>query len=162
MRFSLITFAVLGCFLLPHTLAQSGKRALDLPGGRADGSVLLPNQWSLRPVGRQVPVGDFPANMAVHPSGRYAAILHCGYGKHEVVVISDGLWRQRFGADPAVIGRTLRIDTKPHTIVGVMPANFRYLSSAPKRWTPLCFSDDERKADRRHANNMDMIARLRP
>ncbi len=58
------------------------------PGRQPDGSILLPNQWSLRPVGRQVELGDFPENVAVHPSGRYAAVLHAGYGKHEVIVVS--------------------------------------------------------------------------
>jgi YVTN family beta-propeller protein len=57
------------------------------PGRQADGSVLLPNQWSLRPVGRQVELGDFPVNMAVHPSGRYAAVLHCGYSAHQIFVV---------------------------------------------------------------------------
>ncbi|MBU6400859.1 MAG: beta-propeller fold lactonase family protein [Verrucomicrobia bacterium] len=57
------------------------------PGRRADGSVLLPNQWSLRPAGRQVPLGDFPVNIAVHPGSRYAAVLHCGYGRQEIVVV---------------------------------------------------------------------------
>ena len=84
------------------------------------------------------------------------------YGKNQVVVLSDGLWRQRFGADPKAIGRTLRIDTTPYTIIGVMPAGFRFLSQTAKLWTPLCFSDDDRKADRRHSNNMEMFARLRP
>lgn len=58
-----------------------------LPGLRPDGSVLLPNQWSLRPVGRQLPLGDFPVNIALHPAGTLAAILHCGYGQHEVVIV---------------------------------------------------------------------------
>jgi DNA-binding beta-propeller fold protein YncE len=57
------------------------------PGPQADGSVVLPNQWSLRPVGRQVEVGDFPSTIAVHPSGRHAVVLHCGYGPHELVVL---------------------------------------------------------------------------
>ncbi|MFA6047121.1 MAG: SMP-30/gluconolactonase/LRE family protein, partial [Phycisphaerales bacterium] len=52
-----------------------------------DGSVLLPNQWSLRPVGRQVNVGDFPANVALHPAGTWAAVLHCGWGQHEVRIL---------------------------------------------------------------------------
>jgi effector-binding domain-containing protein len=44
----------------------------------------------LRPAGKQVPLGDFPVNIALHPSGKYAAILHAGYGAHEVVtVIAD-------------------------------------------------------------------------
>lgn len=58
-----------------------------LPGQQPDGSVLLPNQWSLRPVGRQVPLGDFPVNIAVHPGGRYAAVLHSGYGKQLIAVV---------------------------------------------------------------------------
>jgi DNA-binding beta-propeller fold protein YncE len=58
-----------------------------LPGPRADGSVLLPNQWTIRPAGRQIELSDFPAAIAVHPAGIYAAILHAGYGKHAVVVV---------------------------------------------------------------------------
>ncbi len=62
----------------------------EVPGQRADGSVLLPNQWILRPVGKQVVVGDFPVNIAVHPSGKWAAVLHCGYGPHDIVVLDLG------------------------------------------------------------------------
>ena len=65
----------------------SAPAKVELPGLRPDGSVLLPNQWSLRPAGRQVPLGDFPVNIAVHPGGRFAAVLHCGYGQHEVIVV---------------------------------------------------------------------------
>ena len=57
------------------------------PGPQADGSVVLPNQWSLRPTGKQVEVGDFPVNIAIHPDGRHAVILHCGFGPHELAVI---------------------------------------------------------------------------
>ena len=58
-----------------------------LPGQKTDGSVLLPNQWSLRPAGNQIELGDFPVNIAVHPKGKFAAILHCGHGKHEIIVV---------------------------------------------------------------------------
>src|ERR1043166_3871721 len=51
-----------------------------LPGKQADGSVLLPNQWSLRPVGRQIELRDFPVNVAVHPGGGFAAVQHRGPG----------------------------------------------------------------------------------
>ena len=57
------------------------------PGLEPNGSVLLPNQWSLRPAGNSVQLGDFPVNIAVHPGSQYAAILHCGYGQHEIVVV---------------------------------------------------------------------------
>jgi putative ABC transport system permease protein len=43
-----------------------------------------------------------------------------------VVVISDGLWRRNYGADPNVIGRTLRVDNDPYTIIGVLPPGFRH------------------------------------
>jgi YVTN family beta-propeller protein len=60
---------------------------VELPGLRPDGSVLLPNQWSLRPVGKQVQLGDFPVNIAVHPGGRYVAVMHSGYGPHEIIIV---------------------------------------------------------------------------
>ena len=59
----------------------------ELPGLKPDGSVLLPNQWSLRPAGRQVDLGDFPINLAVHPGGRYAVLLHTGFSAHELMVV---------------------------------------------------------------------------
>jgi DNA-binding beta-propeller fold protein YncE len=73
--------------------AESGKRKTEsgkriLPGVAADGSIRLPNQWSLRPAGKQIGLGDFPVNLALHPSGRWLAALHAGYGTHEVVIVS--------------------------------------------------------------------------
>src|SRR5207245_5082464 len=57
------------------------------PGVQPSGTILLPNQWSLRPAGRQLELGDFPVNAALHPSGRWLAVLHAGYGTHEVAVV---------------------------------------------------------------------------
>jgi DNA-binding beta-propeller fold protein YncE len=57
------------------------------PGPQPDGTVLLPNQWSLNPVGRQIPVGDFPVQIVLHPAGRFAAVLHSGHGQHEIVLL---------------------------------------------------------------------------
>ncbi len=86
---SLILLGI-GCHSTPHQDSRSDAEdsvTAAFPGPRADGSVLLPNQWSLNPVGRQIVVGDFPVNMAIHPGGRYVAILHCGYGPHELAVL---------------------------------------------------------------------------
>jgi len=52
------------------------------------------------------------------------------------VVVSDGLWRARFGADPSVVGRTMWLDKKPYRIVGVAPAGFHVPPTA-QLWTPL-------------------------
>jgi len=84
------------------------------------------------------------------------------YGKNDVVILNDGLWRQDFGADPAAIGKPLRIDGNPKTVIGVMAPGFSFGTSKAQLWTPLCFSDDDRKPEQRHSNNMQMIARLRP
>ena len=53
-----------------------------------------------------------------------------------VVILSDGLWRRRFGADPGVVGRVVRINDVARTIVGVMPAGFVFPTGA-ELWTPL-------------------------
>jgi DNA-binding beta-propeller fold protein YncE len=58
-----------------------------LPGLQKSGEVRLPNQWSLRPAGKQVALGDFPVNLAIHPGGQWAAVLHAGYGTHEIAIV---------------------------------------------------------------------------
>ncbi|MBX7246821.1 MAG: bifunctional YncE family protein/alkaline phosphatase family protein [Candidatus Sumerlaeaceae bacterium] len=56
--------------------------------------IWLPNQWTLRPAGKSVPTGDLPISIAVSPDGKYGAVLHCGYGKHEVRVFDLESQRQ--------------------------------------------------------------------
>jgi putative ABC transport system permease protein len=53
-----------------------------------------------------------------------------------VAVISDSLWRRRYQGDPSVIGRIIRLDAMPHTIVGVMPPKFRFPSTT-ELWIPI-------------------------
>jgi YVTN family beta-propeller protein len=66
-----------------------------LPGVQPSGAILLPNQWSLRPAGKQLPLGDFPVNLALHPSGQWLAVLHAGFGTHEVVIVDLNRNRQK-------------------------------------------------------------------
>ena len=68
-------------------LPLCGQQATRWPGLRPDGTMLLPNQWSLRPASTHVELGDFPVNIQMHPKGQFAAILHCGYSKHEIVIV---------------------------------------------------------------------------
>lgn len=58
-----------------------------LPGAQLDGSVRLPSTWSIRPAGTQIELGDFPVNMAIHPDRRWLAVLHAGYGTHEIQMV---------------------------------------------------------------------------
>lgn len=61
--------------------------ATQLPGPLPDGAVQLPNQWQLHPAGKQVQLGSFPVNIAIEPNGKYAVVLHSGYGPHELAVV---------------------------------------------------------------------------
>ncbi len=72
----------------PVAAAKVQTRAtLRLPGVQPGGVTLLPNQWSLQPAGKHLALGDFPVTIAIHPTENVAAILHAGYGEHEVVLV---------------------------------------------------------------------------
>lgn len=91
MRFTssrlLIIAGLLWMSLPPAATGEGAPPIRALPGLRDDGSVLLPNQWSLTPAGEQIDLGDFPVNIALHPKGRFAAVLHCGFSRHEIIVV---------------------------------------------------------------------------
>lgn len=77
-----------------------------------------------------------------------------------VVILSDGLWRRRFGADRSVIGRTVQLNSVPRTIIGVMPAGFVFPPGA-ELWTPLSVAGTfGRERDGRFLSGV--LARLRP
>src|SRR6185436_2743868 len=99
-----------GCAHKPERV----QTELDLPGPRGEGVVQLPNMWSLRPVGRQVALGDFPVNIAVHPDGKYAAILHSGHGQHEIVIVEIASARiiSRASLDESFYGLAFASDGK--------------------------------------------------
>ena len=70
-------------------------------------------------------------------------------GEHRVVILSHRYWRTRFGQDPAIIGRTIRVDGEPHAVIGVMPASindWRHLGPVDL-YRPLALTPMER-ADR--------------
>lgn len=76
-------------------------------------------------------------------------------GGLRTIVLSDSLWRRRFGADPAVVGRTIRLDETPFHVVGVLPAGFVVPTGddSPQAWAALLRSDyvpDERTQRRHH------------
>ena len=58
-------------------------------------------------------------------------------GAPETVIIADGYWKRRFGGDRSVIGRTMVIDARARTVVGVMPSGFRFLTRTPDVYLPL-------------------------
>ena len=69
-------------------------------------------------------------------------------GNTRVVLLSDGLWRRAFGGDPAAIGRTLTLNSQPYTIVGVLPASFRWGDNSDML-APLAPDPARNRADHR-------------
>ncbi len=92
-------------------------------------------------------------------------------GSDRVVMLSYGLWQQRFGADPTVIGRSITLNDASFTIVGVLPDDFRFTegSNLPRVfkfaaradiWTPLV--QTEARVKNRGNHNLAVVGRLKP
>ena len=79
-------------------------------------------------------------------------------GSAPIVILSHRLWQSRFGGDPAVIGRTVILDNKRYTVVGILPAGFQLLRWADV-WMPLGQFDDDLTEHIHHA--FVAIARLK-
>jgi len=58
-------------------------------------------------------------------------------GAPDVAVLTQGLWQSRFGGERNIVGRTVRIDGKPHTVVGILPASFNFPFNAVQLWLPM-------------------------
>jgi putative ABC transport system permease protein len=81
-------------------------------------------------------------------------------GAAGVVLLSDRLWRERFGADPEVLGRKLLLDGEPHEVVGVMPRGFLFPQRKTDLWTPFRFA--ESAYEDRNDTFLSVVARLKP
>ncbi len=79
-----------------------------------------------------------------------------------VVLLSHGFWRDQMGADPAALGTTLRLDGIPHTVVGVMPAGFRFPGAGRdiQMYVPLALAAPDE--DQRGAHFLNVLGRTRP
>ncbi len=81
-----------------------------------------------------------------------------------VVILTDAYWRQRLNSDPDVLGREIRVNGVQRKIVGVLPPDFRFLSSEARLFLPLTSRLSERGPKERHSGGggTHMIARLKP
>src|SRR5215472_4811815 len=88
---------------------------------------------------------------------------------HNVVILSSGLWKRRYGADRSILGHSIYLDRVPYTVIGVMPADFqfplkggRYWNSEPAEiWAPEAFTPYEMQNWRGNFNH-SVLARLKP
>lgn len=78
-----------------------------------------------------------------------------------VVIIADELWRRRFGADPAIVGREITLDEMPYLVAGVMPPGFENVSQpSAEIWTPLQYDTVLKPDAREWGHHLGMIGRL--
>ena len=122
----------------------------------------------------EVVTGNYFDVLGVHAaSGRafsFTAKEDEQLGAHPVVVLSDGLWKRRFGASPSVVGHTIELDRQRFTVLGIAPPGFRGVNAlgGPALWLPVSaykqvltgFTLDN--FDKRRALLLNLVARLKP
>ena len=112
--------------------------------------------------GQRVSAGYF-ATLGVTPAlGRDFDAAEDRPGGDMVALISDGVWRRRFGADAAIIGRRVMLDGDQYVIIGVMPANFEDVpGTSSELWTTLRYASVLPSEGPEWGHNLRTIARLR-
>ncbi|HEX6976311.1 MAG TPA: ABC transporter permease [Vicinamibacterales bacterium] len=80
-------------------------------------------------------------------------------GRNRVLILSDALWRGRFGADPAIVGRDITLNARPYQVIGVMPPQVRFPSPAAQMWMPFVMTPEIEALRRPHY--LRPIARLK-
>ncbi len=113
--------------------------------------------------GNVVVTPDFFRTLGVRPTlGRAFLPSESQPGKDQEVILSRGLWQLRFGGDRSIVGKTVTLNQRAYTVVGVMPAGFTFPlgSGRPGVWTPFEMSSREKQD--RMVRSASVIARLRP
>jgi len=85
-------------------------------------------------------------------------------GGPDVVLLGDRIWRERFGADPRILGRSIDIDRTSHTVIGVLPRGFAFPDAATEVWIPRVASPNflNRGNVDRGSTYLSLVARLKP
>ena len=106
-----------------------------------------------------------PANFfdvfRIHPNlGRNFRLEEEQQGNHRVIILSHNFWQSRFGGRPDIIGHTVRVDSEPHEIIGVMPESYNdwRMHGYVNLFRPMGWTDEERRD--RSANNVRIAGRV--
>jgi putative ABC transport system permease protein len=117
----------------------------------------------------EIVTGNYFDMLGVHAAvGRTFAPEEDGApGGHPIVIISDGLWRRRFGADPLIVGKTMDFEKHPFTIIGVAPPEFggTIVGLAVEYWVPMAEQSvvlPGESLTMRHPTFVHMMGRLKP
>src|ERR1700728_1320087 len=106
---------------------------------------------------------DMLRTLGVQPAlGRDFAQADDSPGANGTVLLSYGLWKRRFGGDPAILNQTISLDAQPYTVIGVMPAWFDFPDPSTQLWTPV-YHDKPENTMTSFSNHMfRVVGRLKP
>jgi predicted permease len=103
------------------------------------------------------------ATLGVSPAlGRAFSDDEARTGTDRVVVLGDAMWKNRFNADPGIVGRDLRLNGESYRIIGVMPAGFMFPNRETALYVPFAFTDRQKSDLERGYEFSTSIARLAP
>ncbi|HYL61302.1 MAG TPA: ABC transporter permease, partial [Candidatus Methylomirabilis sp.] len=83
-------------------------------------------------------------------------------GHNHVMILSHDLWERKFGSDPSVIGKNVRLNGEQCTVIGVMPERFRIMSFLAQTWIPLVLDESQQSKAARENRNLYLFARRKP
>jgi putative ABC transport system permease protein len=112
--------------------------------------------------GLRVSASVFPMLDVQPVLGTFFRTEHEEYGDHRVVVISEGLWRRRFGADPHLVGTSIEINRERYRVEAVSRPILEYLGTAWDLWVPLSSQASEKTPASRRAKGVNVLGRLKP
>ena len=146
---------------------REGARSFEAMGSyfyREEGSAtdLVGDGPAERIQGAYISSGFFPALRASAALGRVTRDEEHVEGNDRVMVLSHGFWQRRYGGDPAIVGRQLRIEDELHTVIGVMPEKFTFPAERLDFWMPLSRIDSTGIPRSRFVRFLDVVGRLRP
>ena len=156
---------------------EAGQRVFESIAAIGSGWLTLrePGREPESLVPQRVTAGFFTVLRAAPASGRTFTVENEVPGRDRVAIISDGLWRRRFGADPEIIGRAIPLedleggrsasDSGGYEVIGIMPPRFTYPVGAARAtdiWIPYVVPADQRVRDpQKSVSYLQVIARLR-
>ena len=102
----------------------------------------------------------FPILRAKPSLGRFFGSDEDKPASEPVVVIGSGLWQRSFASDPDIVGKTIKLNDKDHTVLGVMPAGFTFPNRRSEVWVPLKLAPED--ANNRGGHSLTVVARMKP
>src|SRR6266699_6175168 len=106
---------------------------------------------------------DLFPTLGVEPAlGRNFSAAEDQPSANATVILSWGLWKRRFGGDPAIVNQTIRLNAKTYTVIGVMPSWFAYPEQSVQLWTPTYHEESPELMQAIDDHEFSVVGRLKP